>query len=62
MKVTDATERLKICRGCGFYNPTFIQCKSCGCFLIVKAQFKSQDCPEGKWEKSEETLDKLSEV
>jgi hypothetical protein len=54
MKVTDATERLKICRGCGSYNPVFIQCKSCGCFLIVKAKFKGQDCPEGKWEKPDE--------
>ena len=41
--------RLNICFDCPSYNPTLKQCKECGCFLILKAAFKSTKCPLGKW-------------
>ena len=56
MKITDAKERINICRKCEHVNPILLQCKQCGCFLIVKTKMKSQDCPLNKWEKEDASL------
>jgi hypothetical protein len=42
-------ERMKICRGCDKKNGEF--CGICLCYLPVKAGWKEQDCPLGKWPK-----------
>jgi hypothetical protein len=40
--------RLAVCRDCPeFSNNT---CKVCGCNMGVKASWKRQDCPLGKWD------------
>lgn len=42
-------ERMQTCLKCEYYNPTFKQCKECGCFLILKAALSITQCPLGKW-------------
>lgn len=42
-------ERIKICETCPF-NENWI-CKKCGCSINIKARWQTQDCPEKKWPK-----------
>ena len=44
-------DRLAICRGCPFLNHEKLRCTDCGCFVKVKAKFKSEDCPQDFWAK-----------
>lgn len=39
--------RLEICNMCDLYTGT--RCKSCGCFMDIKASIKSAKCPEQRW-------------
>ena len=39
--------RLDICKVCDLYTGT--RCKSCGCFMDVKASLKTAKCPENRW-------------
>ena len=41
-------ERLRICRECPSLLPNRV-CSVCGCYTVMKACFRSQKCPEGKW-------------
>ena len=44
-----AKERWDICTSCPrFFKPTGT-CKECGCFMRIKTQVKSVECPIGKW-------------
>lgn len=42
-------ERLAICHACEFFNKEMNRCGKCGCFLNVKAKWKSSSCPISKW-------------
>lgn len=42
--------RLNICKTCEHYNDSLIKCNSCGCFLLIKAAWASEDCPLKKWD------------
>jgi hypothetical protein len=43
-------ERLKACEGCKSYFRDYIcMHPACGCFLKVKARWRSQDCPIKRW-------------
>lgn len=44
--------RLKICKDCEFYEDSLIRCNKCGCFLLIKAAWASEDCPLQKWDKN----------
>lgn len=39
--------RLDVCQTCPFLNGK--RCRSCGCFVELKAALGSEDCPKGKW-------------
>ena len=52
-KIIDAKERMSICRKCEKLNPLLVQCKECGCLLVLKTKMKNQDCPLNKWEEEE---------
>ena len=41
--------RIYICLNCDKLNTTTRQCEVCGCFILVKIQFKKSKCPESKW-------------
>jgi hypothetical protein len=41
--------RLKICSGCIYWKEDSMRCQSCGCFMKIKAGFRSVKCPIGKW-------------
>ena len=43
-------KRLAICKTCSKFAKKTRQCRSCGCFLDVKAYMKNKHCPLGKWE------------
>ena len=43
-------QRIQICLGCELYEKKLNRCKSCGCFLILKAILRDTKCPEGKWQ------------
>ncbi len=42
-------ERRDICDACEYLLPPFGNCQKCGCFVKLKAIFRSQACPENKW-------------
>ena len=44
-------DRLAMCRGCFFFDPEKKRCTDCGCFVKVKAKFKTEDCPQNFWVK-----------
>lgn len=52
-RATDAViqQRLEICRTCPECDLTNLVCRNagCGCFLRVKATWRSEDCPLSKW-------------
>jgi hypothetical protein len=49
------TKRLDICRGtdttprCEHLRWADLNCGVCGCFVDIKARFRKQHCPLGKW-------------
>ncbi|MEQ9586899.1 MAG: hypothetical protein RJS97_02960, partial [Parvibaculaceae bacterium] len=45
--------RLNVCRSCDHCDTDKMVClrPECGCFLKVKARWRSEECPLGKWEK-----------
>ncbi|GAB5440077.1 MAG: hypothetical protein Fues2KO_04260 [Fuerstiella sp.] len=45
------SQRLKICENCDLCDKTRMVClhSSCGCFLNVKAGWKSEECPLERW-------------
>ncbi len=43
-------KRMKICLKCEFFEPKLNRCLKCGCFLMVKAAFRTTSCPIDKWE------------
>lgn len=47
-------KRMNICYTCPYYDDTFIRCKQCGCFLMLKAILVATNCPLNKWKKEEE--------
>jgi hypothetical protein len=45
-------ERLGVCNGCEEWRDGDICTHpECGCALVRKAEWQSEDCPEGKWPK-----------
>lgn len=42
-------KRLEVCKTCEFYEDSLIRCKQCGCFLLIKTGWASEDCPLQKW-------------
>ena len=52
-KLDDAAyfARLDICRSCGSCDAIRMVCRdpSCGCQLYIKARWRSEKCPQGKW-------------
>jgi hypothetical protein len=51
----EKTRRMEICKACEHFNPTFVQCKICGCFLEAKTRLQGFHCAlpdigqEAKW-------------
>lgn len=45
--------RLAACQGCDLRRPEDNVClhPDCGCYINVKVQWRTQDCPLGKWPK-----------
>jgi len=43
-------QRLSICKGCDQYRKQTMQCKSCKCFMFMKAKVSTGNCPLGKWQ------------
>ncbi|MEC4814691.1 MAG: DUF6171 family protein [Scytonema sp. PMC 1069.18] len=41
--------RLEICSTCEKFSAEDKRCTVCGCFMLVKANIESSDCPDGKW-------------
>ncbi|MEM1393156.1 MAG: DUF6171 family protein [Cyanobacteria bacterium P01_D01_bin.116] len=48
-KNSKVEERLEICSSCAKYNPEAKRCTVCGCFMLVKANIETSECPDGKW-------------
>ena len=44
-------ERLRVCEGCPLRHGLRCSHSDCGCFLWLKAKWRSEDCPAGKWSK-----------
>ena len=42
-------ERRDICYSCEYLQTPLNRCKSCGCFVILKAILTNQECPVNKW-------------
>lgn len=45
----DVEKRLEICSNCEKYNSEAKRCTVCGCFMLVKANIQTSECPDGKW-------------
>lgn len=51
----EKNRRMELCRACEHFNPTFVQCKICGCFLEAKTRLQGFHCAlpdigqEAKW-------------
>lgn len=43
------TKRVETCRTCKEFNGS--ECRVCGCFIALKAEMQTENCPLGKWEK-----------
>jgi hypothetical protein len=48
---TIAKIRYRTCKLCPMFDPNLKLCDVCGCFMPIKVQFKSFDCPKDKWPK-----------
>jgi hypothetical protein len=42
-------KRTSICRACPWFVPKGQRCAKCGCVVPLKAYFKEEECPIGKW-------------
>jgi hypothetical protein len=42
-------ERLSICRKCVHYDANFVRCLACGCYLMKKTAWATEECPIGLW-------------
>ena len=42
-------KRLEICSVCEKYDSEPKRCTVCGCFMLVKANIETSECPDGKW-------------
>jgi hypothetical protein len=42
-------KRTSICRACPWFIPKGQRCAKCGCVVPLKAYFKEEGCPIGKW-------------
>jgi len=42
--------RYSSCKNCSHFNQTLKLCDVCRCFMPIKVQFKSFNCPKNKWE------------
>ena len=42
-------KRLEICSTCEKYNLETKRCTLCGCFMLVKANIETSECPDAKW-------------
>ena len=42
-------ERMKICRGCEFFDDKITLCRACGCYLNLKAWLVAAKCAQMKW-------------
>ncbi|SVD72124.1 uncharacterized protein METZ01_LOCUS424978, partial [marine metagenome] len=42
-------KRTRICRGCPWFVAKGQRCAKCGCVVPLKAYFKEEQCPIGKW-------------
>jgi len=40
-------QRIMTCKSCHLMIDN--RCNSCGCYIVAKAGFASEKCPEGKW-------------
>ena len=47
--IEEYRERLSICNKCPFQKDG--ECLECGCILVKKAWWRSEDCPIDKWPK-----------
>ena len=41
--------RLAICEACEFFIASDRRCQKCGCWMELKAGFRTAICPDGKW-------------
>jgi len=42
-------KRTSICRACPWFVPKGQRCAKCGCVVPLKAYFKEEECPIGRW-------------
>jgi len=49
--ISQYAERLSVCSGCEYEKRG--KCLECGCYLKIKAWWKSEDCPKEKWDNLE---------
>ena len=41
--------RINECKKCDYFNKEKNVCESCGCYMTVKARWKTSTCPKNKW-------------
>ena len=42
-------KRTSICRACPWFIPKGQRCAKCGCVVPLKAYFREEECPIGRW-------------
>jgi len=47
---TVCESRLSVCRQCASCDTAAMICRDCGCSLAIKAQWDSEQCPQGRWD------------
>lgn len=45
----EAQKRLDTCDECPYFDQTSRQCRICTCFVDLKVQLSTEDCPKGRW-------------
>ena len=45
----EVNRRLALCEACEFFKADEGRCSQCGCYMHVKARFRSAKCSKGKW-------------
>jgi hypothetical protein len=48
---TDETRdaRLALCGQCPHFRHSDKRCSLCGCYTAIKAQWRGEKCPDGRW-------------
>jgi len=41
--------RINTCKSCDLFNEGKKICESCGCYMPVKARWRTSTCPKNKW-------------